>query len=205
MNGDQPARIVFRPIGSPLPLGFAGLFVATLMLSALQLDWLEPADGQIVAFSLLLFAAPVQLVTSLYAYAARDGTVGTGMGILSATWLTAGISMLSLPSGATSDGLGLLFVIAGAALLAPAFSAAASKPLAAAVLTIAAVRIALSGVYHLTSSEGWADVAGLVGLVLAALAGYAVFAFELEASGGRLLPTLRKAPTTAEPGLRPEL
>lgn len=205
MNGEQPARIVFRPIGSPLPLGFAGLFVATLMLSGLQLDWLEPADGQIVAFSLLLFAAPVQLVTSLLAYAARDGTVGTGMGILGATWLTVGVSLLSLPPGATSDGLGLLFVTAGAAMLAPAISAVGSKPLAAAVLGTAAVRLALSGVYNLSSSEGWENAAGVVGLVLAAMAAYAIFAFELEQSGRSFPPTARRDAATAEPGVRPEL
>jgi succinate-acetate transporter protein len=202
VNGEQSTRIVLRPIGSPLPLGFAGLFVATLMLSGLQLGWLEPADGQIVAYSLLLFAAPAQLITSLYGYAARDGIAGTGMGILFATWLTAGVSLLSLPSGATSDGVGLLFVVTGAALLAPAISAARGKPLAAAVLTTAAARLALSGVYHLTSSGTWEDVAGWVGLVLAGLAGYAVFAFQLEPSR---IPTFRKELATAEPGVRTEL
>ena len=39
------SRIVLRPIGNPLPLGFLALAVATLSFSALQLGWLPPQQG----------------------------------------------------------------------------------------------------------------------------------------------------------------
>jgi hypothetical protein len=47
------ARIVLRPIGNPLPLGFLALAGATLVVSGLQLDWLQPADGKDVALILI--------------------------------------------------------------------------------------------------------------------------------------------------------
>jgi uncharacterized protein len=40
------ARIVLRPIGNPLPLGFLVLAGGTLMVSGLQLGWLEPTLGR---------------------------------------------------------------------------------------------------------------------------------------------------------------
>ena len=34
-------RIVLRPIGNPLPLGFLALAAGTLLVSGLQLGWLQ--------------------------------------------------------------------------------------------------------------------------------------------------------------------
>lgn len=62
MPGDSPAqhlavsRIVLRPIGNPLPLGFLGLAVATVGFSALQL----------VAAGLMGLAATRFAVTGIY-------------------------------------------------------------------------------------------------------------------------------------------
>ena len=44
---------MLRPIGNPLPLGFLALAGATLVVSGLQLDWLQPADGKDVALILI--------------------------------------------------------------------------------------------------------------------------------------------------------
>jgi uncharacterized protein len=41
----RAARIVLRPIGNPLPLGFLALAAATLLVSGLQLGWLNPPRG----------------------------------------------------------------------------------------------------------------------------------------------------------------
>jgi hypothetical protein len=37
------SRIVLRPVGNPLPLGFLALAVATLGFRALQLGWVPPS------------------------------------------------------------------------------------------------------------------------------------------------------------------
>ena len=44
---------MLRPIGNPLPIGFLALAGATLVVSGLQLDWLQPADGKDVALILI--------------------------------------------------------------------------------------------------------------------------------------------------------
>lgn len=46
-------RIVLRPIGNPLPLGFLALAGATLVVGGPQLDWLQPADGKDVGLILI--------------------------------------------------------------------------------------------------------------------------------------------------------
>jgi len=79
-----------------------------------------------------------------------------------------------------------------------ALSAAAvvlTKPLRAAVFATAAVRFVLAGIYELSSVGVWRDAAGVVGLVITAVAGYCVLAFELEDQGHRgPLPTFRRDP-----------
>jgi anti-sigma regulatory factor (Ser/Thr protein kinase) len=65
--------------------------------------------------------------------------------------------------------------------------------LASLVMLLTAVRFYLTGAYELSSGAGWKDAAGIIGLVLAAVAPYAGLAFELEDSRrATLLPTLRR-------------
>ena len=71
---------------------------------------------------------------------------------------------------------------------------AAGKLAPAAIFAIAGVRFGLLGVYHLGAPGGWRDASGLVGLVLAAGAGYAMWSLALEDARGRtVLPTGRRA------------
>ncbi len=95
------------------------------------------------------------------------------MGVLSRTWLTTGLIMLTSPPGSTSDALGLFLLLAGLGLFVSAIAAASGKLVAVAVLGTAALRLACTGVYELTASRTWEDVAGVVGLVLLPLGGYA--------------------------------
>ena len=50
----------------------------------------------------------------------------------------------------------------------------------AIVLATAGVRFVLTGIYQLSGSETWKNIAGIVGLILAALAVYAAYAAEYE-------------------------
>jgi succinate-acetate transporter protein len=187
------ARIVLRPLANPLPLGFAGLAAATLLLSGLQLGWLEAEEGQAVALALIAFVFPLQLLTSIFGYLARDVVAGTGMGILCGTWLTVGLVMLTSPPGATSDALGLFLLLAGTAMLIPASVASTAKLVPAAVLGGAALRFLVTGTYELSGSGTWEDIAGIVGLALCAPALYAALAMALEDARGRtVLPLGRR-------------
>jgi uncharacterized protein len=174
------ARIVLRPLGNPLPLGFLGLAAGTLLLSGLQLAWLRPTDGQDVALILIAFVFPLQLLAATLGYLARYVVAGTGMGVLAGTRLSIGLITLTGKPGATSDALGLFLLLAATAMLIPAAAATTGKLVPAAVLTTTALRFAITGLYQLTDSNGWKELAGIVGLVLCALALYAALAMAIE-------------------------
>jgi uncharacterized protein len=188
-----PERVFLRPIANPLPLGFLALGGATLLVSALQLGWIATSQGKDVALILIAFVFPLQLLTSVFGYLGRDVVAGTGMGILSGTWLSVALVTLTSPSGSTSDALGLFLLLAAVAMTVPALASASGKLVATAVLGTTAVRFACTGLYQLTASKTWEDIAGVVGLVLLAVAVYAALAMELEdARRQSVLPTWRR-------------
>jgi succinate-acetate transporter protein len=131
------------------------------------------------------------------------------MGVLSGTWLSVGLVMLTSPAGSTSDALGLFLLLAGLAMLVPAIAAASGKLVAVAVLGTTALRFACTGMYELTASKTWEDVAGVVGLVLCGVAVYAALAIALEeARRATVLPTGRRGAgldVAHEPGVRSQL
>src|SRR4051794_12373752 len=214
-------RVNVRPIGHPLPLGFIGLAAATIVMAALQLDWFPATEGRFVAYVLIAFVAPAQLVASIFSYLGRDSVGGTGMGILTGTWLTVGLVTLSAEPGATSKALGTFLLVAGAAMLVPAMSATTGKLVPALVLFGAATRFAVTGIYQVTASDTWKSAAGIVGLVLGAIAFYAALAVGLaDALKKEPLPLGRRAKGAAatagtlhdqfseiehEPGVRQQL
>jgi uncharacterized protein len=188
----SPAQVVLRPIGTPLPLGFLGLFVATTAFSALQLAWLPAAQGSTVALAVLGLTVPVQLVACVFGFLARDPVAGTGMGVLAGTWAAAALATLTSPPGANSPGLGVVLLGSGAAMLVPAVAARA-KLVPATVMLTSAVRYAVTGVAEISGSTAWLTAAGVTGLVLGALSLYAALALELESTEGRaVLPLLRR-------------
>jgi succinate-acetate transporter protein len=174
------ARIMLRPIGNPLPLGFLALAGGTLLLSGLQLGWLEPSDGHDVALILIAFVFPLQLVVSVFGYLARDVVASTGMGVLAGTWLSIALVMLAHAAGSTSHALGLLLLLAGTAMLVPAAASTTGKLVPAAVMATTALRFWTTGIYELSASPTWEHIAGIVGLILCAIALYAAVAMALE-------------------------
>lgn len=187
------ARIVLRPIGNPLPLGFLALAAATLLVSGLQLGWLEPSDGKAVALILIAFVFPLQLLASILGYLARDVVAGTGMGVLAGSWLSVALVQLNSPPGSTSEALGLFLLIAAVAMLVSAGAATTGKLVPATVLATTALRFAVTGAYQLTASPDWKQAAGIVGLVLCAFAVYAALAMALEdAKRETILPLGRR-------------
>lgn len=173
--------------------------MVTVGFSALQLGWIPANQGRVVALSALLLTAllltaPLQLLVSVFGFLARDPVAGTGMGVLAGTWATAGYVTLTSAPGGTSQGLGVALLTAAAAMLVPA-SAASGKLVAAAVMGLAAIRFAVTGLYELTASPAWKTIAGVTCLLLAVAALYAATAFELEdAKRTTVLPLLRRGP-----------
>ena len=217
----QRIVISLRPVGAPTPIGLFGLAAATFVLSGLQLGWVDQAEGKSVALVLIGFAFVAQLLAAIFSFLARDGTVATAMSVLALTWLVVGLVLYTSPPGATSDALGLFLIFTAAAMTLTGLTAGLSKLVPAAVFLLAAVRFATTAGYELSGSSGWKTTAGVIGLVLFALAVYAAWAAELEDAQGRtvlpfgrrgkgkvaihgsLLEQVKQIPT--EPGVRTKL
>jgi hypothetical protein len=65
------------------------------VVSGLQLGWFAASETEQVGLILIAFVFPLQLLTSVFGYLARDAVAGTGMGILAGTWLAIGLVALS--------------------------------------------------------------------------------------------------------------
>ena len=194
---DERQRVFLRPIGSPAALGLSGLVVASLVSSGLELGWVADTERHAVALALLGFSFPLQGAASLLAFSARDGAVGTALGVLSGAWLVNGLVFLTSLPGTTTSTLGLVLLAVAWLLGASAAAVAMSNRLAGAVFGVAALRFALTGIYELSGTHFWQDAAGVVGVVLVALAGFAMATTVMRDAG----PT----PLAEEPGVRERL
>lgn len=187
------SRVVLRPIGSPLPLGFIALGGASVALSGVQLSWVPTIESHQVAIVVLAFAVPLQLLASVFGFLARDSVGGTGMGLLAGTWLVTGSLLATTSPGGRSQTLGLLLLFTSAALMVPTCAAALGKVAAAVVMFGAAGRFALTGIYEFRGGAGWEHVSGWWGIGLAVAALYAALAFEVEDTRRQtVLPVLRR-------------
>lgn len=192
--GSQPYRIMLRPIANPLPVGLLALLIATVSVSALQLGWIPAGQSVPVGRIVVALALVVQLPGAAFGFFARDPAAGTGMAVLGGTWLAIGLTLSLSPPDSTSAGLGVALLAASVALLVP-IAAAIAKPVTAIVLSISAVRFALTGVVQLGAPPVWETVAGTVGILLGIVALYAAMAFELEDVHHRtVLPLGRTGP-----------
>jgi hypothetical protein len=191
-GGNPMARIVLRPLASPLPVGFLALAIGSFVLAGLQLKWISATQGHAVGLCLIGLVVPLQAVSFVLGLLARDQAAGTAMGLLTGSWLAIGLVTLTGRPGATSGALGLLLTGSAAALLVPAAAAAAAKPMAGAVITTTALRFGCAAAYELGAGAGWRTTTGVIGLVLAALGWYAGCALALEDARHRpVLPTFR--------------
>jgi succinate-acetate transporter protein len=218
---EDVARAYMRPIASPVPIGFLGLVVATTMVAALNLGWIAPAEGDVVAFGLLAFVVPAQAAASILGVLARDGVFATGMAVLTGAWATFGLVLLTSAPGSTSDALGILLLVAAVGMACAASVASLAKLIPALVLAGASLRFATAGVYQLTGSSVWEAATGWIGLALAIVATYAALAALLEGAQKRtVLPMGRRqegrravegglseqlVDLTHEPGVRTQL
>ncbi len=176
----------------------SGLAIASLVQSGVELHWTPSA--QTFQAGLILIAVPfvLQLLACIFSYLARDGATGAAVGVLASSWLAIGLIHIAARPGATSGALGLLLVAAAGALGTAAVAIAWSKPLPGVIFAAAALRFATAGIYQLSMTSFWEHAAGLLGLLVTALAIYAALAFELEGLRQRAgLPTFRRGRAAA--------
>jgi hypothetical protein len=190
---DGAVRIVLRPVGSPLTVGMAGLAVASLVETGVDLHWTP--DSQVAQAGAILIAVPsvMQLLACVFSYLARDGATGAATGALSMTWVGIGLIHVIAAPGSVSVPLGLLLVGVGGVVCLTAAAIVTEKSLAAIVFAGAGLRFVIAGVYQLSDLSAFEHASGIVGLGTCGLAAYAVLAFELEGQRQRpVLPTLRR-------------
>jgi succinate-acetate transporter protein len=163
----QRVTISLRPIGAPTPIGLFCLAAATFVLSGLSARSGSPSSLSCWRRSSASWAAM--------------------------TWLVVGLVLDTSPPGSTSAVLGLFLIFTGTAMTMTGLTAAVSKLVPAAVFLLAALRFFTTAGYELSGDRAWEKTAGVLGLVLFALALYAAWAAELEDALGRtVLPFGRR-------------
>jgi succinate-acetate transporter protein len=182
-------RIVLRPIGSPLPLGFFIVATDNVLVSALQWGLLPMTDRRAVA--LIVFPAfIVQAIVGVFALSARDSIAGTLMLSFATTWLVDALVFYVNPPGAAAA-LGMFYVVF-AVFISFMLASALLKRALAAVLAVAAPRFLIAGIAELTGKQVLAQAGAVLGFLLAAVALYTAFALLLEDTRGReVLPVGR--------------
>lgn len=188
-------RIVLRPIGSPLPLGFFTVAIDNVVVSALQWGLLPAGDRRAVAL-IVLPAFVVQAIVGIFAIGARDSIAGTLMLGFATTWLVDFLILYVYPPGAAAA-LGIFYVVF-AVFVALMLASALLKRALAAVLLVAAPRFLVAGVAELTGNHATAQAGAVLGFLLATVAMYTAFALLLEDARGRdVLPIGRQGAARA--------
>jgi succinate-acetate transporter protein len=179
-------RIILRPIGSPLPLGFFTVAIDNVLVSTLQWGLLPLTDRRTIA--LIVFPAfIVQAIVGIIALGARDSIAGTLMLSFATTWLVDALVLFLYPPGAAAA-LGIFYIVF-AAFVALMLVSALLKRALAAVLAVAMPRFLIAGIAEITGSQPLAQAGAALGFLLAAVSMYTAFALLLEDSRGReLLP-----------------
>jgi uncharacterized protein len=185
-------RIVLRPMGSPLPLGFFTVAIDNVVVSALQWGLLPAADRRAVAL-VVLPAFVVQVIVGILALAARDSIAGTLMLSFATTWLVDFLILYLNPPGAAAA-LGIFYIVF-AVFVALMLASALLKRALAAVLLVAVPRFLIAGIAELSDSHAVSQAGAALGFLLAAVAMYTAFALLLEDARGReVLPIGRQGP-----------
>lgn len=216
----EQTRIMLRPVGSGLPLGFFSFGIGMLLLGCQEIGWIPVGEQRDVGLLLAAFVFPLELVATLFAFLARDTLGATTLGLFTTSWLALGLSQLNSPPGSTSVTLGIYLFGFAAAVLLLALLSTTGKPFFSVLLSIAAARMVLAGAYEVGGGKTLFQIAGGCAIGLAALAMYGGAALALEDAKQReLLPLFRRGQAAAafggfeaqlerlesEPGVRPQL
>ena len=192
-DSDPGLRIVLRPIGSALPLGFFAFATGMAILAGIDIPLVPQAQLHPAAVLLISFVAPLEIIAAVLAFLARDGLAGTGLGLFAASWATIGIQDLLAKPGSVSPVLGLYLITFAVVIGLLGATARRAQPLLALILVVSAVRTTLAGLYELTTIKSLFTTAGVLATGVCALALYCGFAFRLEDAAHRtVLPLGRR-------------
>lgn len=99
-------RIVVRPYGSPLPLGFFAFGIGMFLYAALSAEWVEPTETHTIGVLLAAFVAPLEFTAAILAFLARDTVAGVTLGLFATSWLSGGLLAIMAVPGMLSPAEG---------------------------------------------------------------------------------------------------
>ena len=174
------ARIVVRPLATPLPLGLYAFGIGMLMLAAQSAGWVPIDQGKDVGLIIASFVFPLESAAAIFAFLARDAVAATALGLFSTSWLTIGLTLILGPPGSTTAALGFYLVGFAAAVGTLGFLGLSGKPLLSFILALSTTRAIIDAIYEFSGSVGIERAAGYVAAAIAAAAWYAGTAMVLE-------------------------
>lgn len=189
MGGESEAvfRVVLRPIASSLPLGFLAFTVGTVLLTTLELEWVPVTEGGQLMLLVLAFVVPMEVISGLFAFLARDSGAATGLTTLGAAWTATAITVFRGKPGALSAPLAVFLLTLAAIMIVMAAVSVLGKPLFGVLLLAGGCRFALTGVYQVTGLVPVEHAAGWLGIPIAAFALYGGLALLLEEGSQRMV------------------
>jgi uncharacterized protein len=174
-------RIVLRPVASSLPLGFLAFGTGTILLTALQLQWVPAAQTKTLMVLVLAFVAPLEALAGIFAFLARDSGAATALSMLGAAWAATALTVLGEPPGGLSMSLAIFLLTLATMMLVLSAGALRSKPLFGVLLMLGAGRFALTGLYQAAIGGTVLErVSGWIGLPLVGFSIYGGLALLLE-------------------------
>jgi succinate-acetate transporter protein len=190
---EEQVRIVLRPVGSGLPLGFFSFGIGMLVLGCQALGFIPVAEQRTGGMILIGFVFPLELVATVFAFLARDTLGATTLGLFSTSWLAYGWIELASPPGEKSVTVGIYLFGFSSAVALLALLALLGKPFFTALLTLSIARQILDGIYQVGGGTTLFRASGGCALALAALAMYGGAALGLEdARRSEVLPLFRR-------------
>ena len=191
-SGQEHVRIVLRPLGSGLPIGFFAYGVGSLLSAALQLHWIPSDQRAILCMMTLAFVAPMEWFAGVLGFLARDSAGGTTMTVYGSMWIALALFLLNNPAGEKGAVLGFFLLAIAIISWLLALVAWQGKPLLGVLLWTSCARFLLFslvafGLHALTLASG------VVGVILTVFALYGAMALLMEDVQRRtVLPLFRR-------------
>jgi succinate-acetate transporter protein len=186
-------RVVVRPYGSSIPLGFFAFGIGMFLYAAVDAPWVKTSDTHTIGLMLATFVAPIQLIATVFAFLSRDTVAGATLGLFGGSWLVGGLTTMQAKPGVLDPGVGYFLIAFTIVIVLLGVTAFLGKPFIAVLLLTSSVRALLSATYELGGGAGWNRAGGWLALAIFVIAMYGGLAFLLEDLLGRaVLPIGRR-------------
>jgi len=201
-------RIVLRPYGSALPLGFFGFGMGIAIITAFGYGLIPPEDQRAAGIMMLAFAVPLEGLAAVFALLSRDAAAASAMGMFTASWTVNGITFLTSPAIRPDPAIGVFTSMLTLFLIGLTLISFRGKPMLGVFLVLAVVRMAAYAGQQFQGGPAYGQIANACGALLVVASLYGGFAFLLEDIQHReVLPVFRRgdAKQAMEGGLESQL